>query len=245
LAEGAPVTEHRNANGNDASGIAAPPARRARSGQRLAQLAAAAVAAPTPRAALRQMRELRHELEAFERQQAADALAEGASFAAIARDLGLSRQAVHRRFRDVAVEDAPLRTAPDVERVLRNAREEAAALGAEELESEHIVLGVLRARELPAAAVLRDAGASLERARSHVEGTLTRTRLFRREAARPGLRLVLEAPVRLARERGARRIEVEDLLAGALEDADGGAARMLRAVGADPDAVRRRLDPAP
>jgi len=77
-------------------------------GDRLARLAAEASSAPTPRAALSLLTELRHELEAFERRQVAHALAEGTSFAAIARDLGITRQAVHRRFRDVAVGETPL-----------------------------------------------------------------------------------------------------------------------------------------
>jgi transposase-like protein len=211
------------------------------SGQRLAQLAAAAAGAPTPRAALRHVSDLRRELDAFERRQVAHALAEGASFAAIARDLGISRQAVHRKFRDLAAEDMPLLTAPEVQRVLRNAREEAAALDADELDTEHIVLGVLRARDLPAATALEAEGATLERARSHVEGASSRTRLFRRAPGTGDIRLVLEAPVRHARARGGRRIEVEDLLLGAMEDPDGGAVRLLRALGIRPDAVRERL----
>jgi hypothetical protein len=58
-------------------------------GQRLAELAAEAADAPTPRAALRQLAGLRRELDAFERRQVARALADGASFAAIARYLGV------------------------------------------------------------------------------------------------------------------------------------------------------------
>jgi transcriptional regulator with GAF, ATPase, and Fis domain len=71
-------------------------------GERLARLAAEAAGAPTPGAALRKVSELRRELEAFERRQVAQALADGATFAAVARDLGLTRQAVHHRFRDLA-----------------------------------------------------------------------------------------------------------------------------------------------
>jgi DNA invertase Pin-like site-specific DNA recombinase len=69
------------------------------SGDRIAQLVLDAVEAPTPIVALRSVGTLRRELEAFERAQVAQALADGASFASIARELGLSRQAVHRRFR--------------------------------------------------------------------------------------------------------------------------------------------------
>ena len=172
----------------------------------------------------------------------AEALAEGSSFAAIARDLGITRQAVHRRFRDLAAAETPLVTAPDVRRTLQYAREEASALGADGLRSEHIVLAVLRTPELDAAAVLRAEGASLERARTQVEGASSRSRLFRREAETGDLRTLLDAPARHARARGGRRIEVEDLLLGSLEDPAGGAQRTLRALGVDVDVVRRNLE---
>jgi ATP-dependent Clp protease ATP-binding subunit ClpA len=210
-------------------------------GTRLAELAAEIAGAATPRAALRRLGELREELDAFERRQVGRALAEGTSFAAIARDLGLSRQAVHRRFRTLATEVTPLQTAPDVRRVLQHAREEAAALGATGVGSEHIVLAVLRAGDLPAAELLREEGVSLDRARTHVEGSTPRAGLFRREPDPNGLITLLEGPARTARARGGGQIEVEDVLAGALDDPAGGAARTLRALGADPEEVRERL----
>jgi hypothetical protein len=207
-------------------------------GKRLSELAAEAAGAPTPRASLRVLSKLRRELDAFERRQVAHALADGASYAAIARDLGLSRQAVHRRFRSLVGEAVPLLMAPDVPRVLQLAREEAAALGGEQMRSEHVLLAVLRAGDLPAAAALRGAGATLERGRTQVEGTSQRRRLLGRELDMTDARAVLEGPAREARARGGHRIEVEDLLLGTLEDPDGGASRTLRALGVDPDAIR-------
>ena len=164
------------------------------------------------------------------------------SFAAIARDLGITRQAVHRRFRDLAAADTPLVTAPEVRRLLQHAREESAARGAGNLGSEHVVLALLRESDLGAAVVLRAEGATLERARSHVEGASPRSKLFRRESAGGDLRTLLEAPAHHARARGARRIEVEDLLLGSLADPAGGAYRTLTALGVDVDGVRRHLE---
>jgi hypothetical protein len=210
-------------------------------GKRMADLAAEAADAPTPRAALRALSELRRELDAFERRQVANALADGASYAAIAREFGLSRQAVHRRFRSLARQEVPLVMAPDVRRVLRLAREEAVAVRAEEIGSEHVLLAVLRAGDVHASAVLREAGATLERARTQVEGASPRRRLFRRELDTGDPRALLEAPAREARARGARRIEVEDLVLGTLEPPDGAASRTLRALGVDPGAVRDAL----
>src|SRR4051794_705901 len=125
------------------------------SGHRIARLAADAAEAASPRDALRAASELRRELDTFERRQVALALAEGASFAEIARDVGVSRQAVHRRFRELADRDAQPVVSPDVRGILREARGEAVALGARSLASEHVLLATLRAPDLPAAALLR------------------------------------------------------------------------------------------
>jgi len=69
---------------------------------RLRDLVEHAVRAAQPAAALRAMTALREELEAFERLQVARALDAGQSFSAVARALGISRQAAHRRYRDLA-----------------------------------------------------------------------------------------------------------------------------------------------
>jgi ATP-dependent Clp protease ATP-binding subunit ClpA len=207
----------------------------------MAQLAADAADAGSPGEALRKVTELRRELEKFERLQVARALAEGTNFATIARDLGVSRQAVHRRFRDLVGEEPPLISTPETRRVLRFTREEAAALGVETPRSEHILLAVLRAADLPASAVLRNAGATLARARTHIDGTASRTPLFRRAPRESELRELLAAPAREARRRGSRRIEVEHLLLGALSGETSGAARTLSALGIDPEPVRDAL----
>jgi transposase-like protein len=207
----------------------------------MARLAAEAAGAPTPRAALRLLRELRLQVDAFERRQVAQALADGASFAAIARDMGLSRQAVHRRFRDVATEDLPLLMTPDAGRVLQCAREEAAALRADDLRSEHVLIAALRV-DVRATTVLRDAGVSLDRARMQVGGMSPHGRLFLRGpdvAAEP--RALLAAAADAARARHSHSIEAEHLLLAALADPGGGARRTLRALGADPDEVGAAL----
>ena len=95
--------------------------------------------------------------------------------------------------------------------------------------------------ELPAAGLLRSHGATLMRARAQVEGAAPRAKLFRREFDARDLRLLLAGPAREARERGHRRIEVEDLLIGATKDPSSGASRTLRAIGVDVDALREGL----
>jgi ATP-dependent Clp protease ATP-binding subunit ClpA len=209
-------------------------------GQRLARLAAEAAQASTPREALRTTSELRTELDAFERRQVARALAEGMTFAQIARCLGVSRQAAHRRFRSLAGIEPPLATTAGVPRILGYAREESLALGARTTASEHVLLAILRAADLPAATLLRNAGATLERARPLVEAASSAPRVRRGRAA-DDLRALLAGAASQARRRDVRRIEVEDLLIGALEDERGGAVRTLRALGVDSEDVRAEL----
>jgi transposase-like protein len=209
-------------------------------GRELARLAAEAASAPTPGAALRKVRVLRHALEEFERAQVARALTDGASFAAVGRDLGLSRQAVHRRYRDLgpATEDSPaLLPTPEVRLALRCARDEAAALGVP-VGGEHVLLGLLRATRLPP---LDQAGVTLHKARAQVEAMSPRSPFFR-GAAQSDLRTLLSGPARVALAHGSPTIAPEHLLLGVLREPDSGAARTLRALGADPDAVCNELD---
>jgi hypothetical protein len=211
--------------------------------RRIADLAAAVAQAPTAGEALRTIRELRRELDAFERDQVARALSEGATFATVARELGVSRQAAHRRFRSLAAGEEPLQTSLDARRVLRLARDEASAAAAPAANGSHIVLATLRVADLPAAELLRRAGATLERARTQVEAATPRTPLFRRspESSAEELRTLLAAPARVARARGDHRIEVEHLLLGTLGDQASDAARTLGALGVDAKSVEAEL----
>jgi transposase-like protein len=98
--------------------------------------------APDPLRSLRELGALRTELDAFERDQVRRALESGASFAAVARALGITRQAAHRRYRyllDGA--DTPPRLVASAEAlaVLQRARLEAACAGAETVGAEHVV----------------------------------------------------------------------------------------------------------
>lgn len=209
-------------------------------GHRIERLATQAAHAPTPFEALRSAGELRRELDTFERRQVARALSEGATFAQIARHLGLSRQAVHRRFRSVAETEPSLPPSTQGWRLLHLAREEAAALAAGLPGGEHVLLASLRGDD-PAAGVLRDAGATLEQARQAPAMTGPTAPLFQPGAGRDDLRTVLAAAAAEAKRRGDHEIEIAHLLLGALEDDDGGAAGMLRALDVDVDGVRDAL----
>jgi ATP-dependent Clp protease ATP-binding subunit ClpA len=207
-------------------------------GQRICELAKVSVGATDPEVALRTVTELRRELDAFVRVQAEQALASGRSFGDLARALGISRQAAHRRFRELAPARSPeprrrIVLTDDARHVLRLARVEALEAGGT-AGSEHVLLAILRTRTA-AARALRSQGVTLERART--------TECSHRDAGELplGRRLVRNAGW-LALRRGDRQVGAEHLLLAALADEDGGATGMVAALGATPAAIQARLD---
>ncbi|MEA2311909.1 MAG: ATP-dependent Clp protease ATP-binding subunit ClpC [Solirubrobacteraceae bacterium] len=229
---------------------------------RLRDLTEHAVRAQDPAAALRSTTVLREELEAFERLQVARALDAGQSFGAIARALGISRQAAHRRYRDlvgIALDEeggsarkGRILVTSEARTAVNLAREEASALGAGAVGSEHILLGIIRSRAAPVASVLEAGGISLHDARMCAQPTLIDG------APPPGppapapvaagprgisayARAVFEQSLREAVRRGDGYIGVEHLLLASIEDPNGGAHRTLCELGLDPAHVRTAL----
>ena len=195
--------------------------------------------------ALQTLTRLHVELSEFERQQVARALTAGRSFGAIARAMGLSRQAVHRRFRDLASHRRVLKTlppSPEVRLLFDYAREEASALGAAVVAQDHVLLGILRNGDGRAASRPR-------RRRSHAGGCaaggLGRSGPARPAGKRVDLRAVLAETVQCARRRGAERIEAEHVLRAAVADEAGPGAELLRRLGVPPARVLAELDEAP
>src|SRR5829696_9239254 len=98
-----------------------------------------------PMPALEALTELRHDLDLLERAQVARALQEGETFTSIAKPLAISRQAAHRRYRDLVAASsarAVARLSVDGRAALIRAREEAARYGSADIESEHLLLAV-------------------------------------------------------------------------------------------------------
>lgn len=228
---------------------------------RLRDLVEHALRAPEPAASLRAVTALREELVAFERLQVARMLDAGGSFGEVGQALGISRQAAHRRYRDLAgVALADPRPAPGAPRgrilvtsearaAVNLAREEAGALGAGTVGSEHLLLGILRCDEAWMVGVLRTE-VSLDRARQCAQPTLVDGRPPPAPPApvAPGpqgisayARAVFEQSLREAVRRGDGYIGVEHLLLASLGDPEGGACRTLDALGVDAAAVREAL----
>ena len=210
--------------------------------QRLCRLAQEAADADDPLLALQTLVELRHELEAFTRWHVQKGLHAGRSFGDIARALGISRQAAHRRYRELAPSQGPRVSATDQARaVLKLARQESLLGGAAALGSEHVLIAVLRCHGAAAEALTRE-GVTLEAVRARARALAAeRDGATGMGYASEGLRGVLRDAARNTIAAGERWLDVNALLQAALEEPEGGATRVLAALGVDVTAVLARL----
>jgi hypothetical protein len=183
-----------------------------------------AVSSPDTLTALTALTNLRADLETLERHRVRYALEDGVSFAAIARALGISRQAAHRRYRDLLTPDSrpltpvPLSTAARA--TLTRAREEAAALGADHVGGVHVILALIAEGYLPAP------GLSIREARAYAG------------PPRGGVPTALGLPLDVALKRAAPPVRIDDLLRAAY--AEPAARELLDRLGAAPRAVTPR-----
>src|SRR3954470_6595016 len=123
----------------------------ARSDTDLAGLLELALTSPSPTESLRAIAGLREELAELERLQVTRALDAGATFSQLARILGISRQAAHRRYRRsvapapslVVGLDQPQTITRDARAAIEFALDEAAREGTAAVDSGHFVLGIV------------------------------------------------------------------------------------------------------
>jgi hypothetical protein len=193
------------------------------------------------------IRRLRQELERAEEAQVANALASGWSWARIGRALGVSRQAVHRKY--AGCRPSPMATsipsvAGGVKVVLVLARTEASARGDVLVGTEHLLLALLQQGEGRAATALRAAGAQLRMLRAaadvHAPSDVcwvppSRIGMTSRAAA------ALDRAALLAQEDGDQRMCDHHILNAVLANPMSGAVALLQATGIAPDAVMRAL----
>src|SRR5204863_8569059 len=117
----------------------------ARSDTDLAGLLELALRSPSPTESLRAITGLREELAELERLQVTRALDAGATFSQLARILGISRQAAHRRYRRVVGPapasgvglEPPQTITPEARAAIEFALDEAASRGAAVVDSGH------------------------------------------------------------------------------------------------------------
>jgi hypothetical protein len=188
--------------------------------QRILSVLERALTAPEPTAALRALTVLRTELDALERVHVARALREGQTFASVAEPLGISRQAAHRRYRDLAREPPPRRPtlSGEARAALIRAREEAARHGSGSIDSEHLLLAIARTGSL---------ALDVDAARRTFDPPTINA------PAPTGLRPSLHARL----SRGDGPLGLDHLLRAALEDPDGGALRLLDRLGIAPQTL--------
>lgn len=204
-----------------------------------------------PGKALTAIRRLRLELEDLEEAQVANALSRGWSWARIGRALGVSRQAVHRKFSSCA--PAPLAwsgpvLASNLKVAIVLARTEAAARGDALVGTEHLLLGLLQQGEGPAADALRSAGASLRAMRAAIDSLspmdICHVKPSQISMTSRASGAVERAALRALRD-GSERVADIHLLRTLLESTDSGAVAVLRATGVSPDRVEAALNAAP
>ena len=94
-----------------------------------------------PTGGLHALTSLRAQLDELERTLVGRALREGQTFTAIAKPLGISRQAAHRRYRDLNLPAQP-RLSREAREALLRARQEATRHGSRSIDSEHLLLAL-------------------------------------------------------------------------------------------------------
>jgi ATP-dependent Clp protease ATP-binding subunit ClpA len=223
------------------------------------QLAHDAVHIPDAETALRALSALRQELNQIEPELVARALQAGATWSDIARALGVTKQAAHRKHRELARTlqlslpggGPRILVTSEARRSIQLAREEARQLGQPAVGTEHILLGILRCRGSHAVQALDALGVTHEAARRCVQPTMPGLSPDAispggdgndRQGVTPQARRILEGSLREAVKRHEGYIGVEHLLLALLTDSRNGAVQTLEAMRTTPKAIRRRLE---
>ena len=201
-----------------------------------------------PRHALDAIAELRAHLAELEEYQVDSALARGASWSEIGDALGVTKQAVHRRYGGKAGKRraaGPARARMTVTGTARHAvhlaRREAAAAGRRTLAPEHLLVGLLQVPGGVAADELSRRGVTLEAGRHVLAGRRGRPL----EPAAVGIgartRAVFERALEEAVQLGDTELADSHLLLAVLAYGGASARRAFDQLGLDPLAVRRSL----
>jgi ATP-dependent Clp protease ATP-binding subunit ClpA len=208
--------------------------------------------------ALRAVTALRGELNLYEPELVLRALRTGASWSQVARALGVTKQAAHKKHRHLAEQTPPTAAAAgpkilvtaEARRSIQLAREEARALGQAAVGTEHILLGILRCSESHAVRALNALGVTLDSARACLQPTLVSVpppsssapSAGRGGGITPHARRILEGSLREAVKRQEGYIGVEHLLLALLADSRNGATQTLEALRTTPGQIRRQLE---
>lgn len=208
------------------------------------QLLRAALRQGDPAAGLEAVAELRRRLATLEAGHVDDAIGRGWSWQRVAEALGVTKQAAHARHarRARRVQEG-LVVAGRAREAVQRARREAAGLGAERVETDHLLLGLLREGDGAVRQALEGCEITYERVRDRLalRGRPATRPASRPPAVSPQTREVLEQSMREAVSRGDARLDVQHLLLAVLHEPGGRGQQAVLAGGRSPGAVERRL----
>jgi hypothetical protein len=173
------------------------------------------------------------------------ARAAGISWSEIGQCMGVSKQAVQKRYvaprtdPSAGSADGPV---PAMRRVVDLATQEARALGHPYVGTEHLVLGALRADDPVTAAAL--APVDIDEARALIAGTVPPSDVGAgdRLPLTPRSKKVLETAVAQARSRGQDAADVADVVLGVVDERKGLGGRVLDRLAGGLDEVRARIE---
>lgn len=129
-----------------------------------------------------------------------------------------------------------------VRSVLEYALEEARDLGEDAIGPQHLVLGLLREGGGLAAQAFRELGVTLERARARLRRPDEPEEALLPDDLTERARVLLELAQEEARRLGHEAVGTEEMLLGMLRLASGVGPCVLRALGADPAAIRAEVE---
>src|SRR5215210_5628284 len=213
-----------------------------------AQLLRTATRLGDPAAGLTAAAELRRRLDVWEAAHVDEAVAAGWPWQRIAESLGVTKQAAHARHaRRAQQSQEGLVVAGRARRAVQRGREEAARRGAERMETDHLLLGLLLDdEEGPVKAALAACGIDCDAVRKGAgpAGDAPQRGAMSAPPVSLATREALEQSMREAVARGDRRLDVEHLLLAVLHEPGGRGQRAVMASGRSPGAVERRLSRA-
>ena len=161
----------------------------------------------------------------------------GASWTTIGQSMGVTKQAVQKRF--VAGDPAMSRFTNRAQVVVLKAQNDARERGHRELTSLHLVLGLLSEWEGFAGSAVESAGVSKEAVWDAVRDALPPggERLREQVPFSPGMKKVLELTLRESLRLGHNYVGTEHILLGLLEARDEPGAQLLTDLGVTKDGV--------
>lgn len=194
-----------------------------------------------PAAGLSAVAELRRRLDVLEAAHVDEGIAEGWPWQRVADCLGVTKQAAHARHaRRARRAREGLVVAGRARQVVALAKREASRMGAELVNTDHLVLGLLLEERGPVKAVLEECGVTYARVAGR-DGQALGRRTQTSPAVAPATRAVLEQSMREAVNRGDARLDVEHLLLAVLHETHGHGQAAITAAGPSVNAVERRL----